>query len=72
MRMLYVAPQELMPDGLHPNAAGNDIVAGCLEPLIAQLAALPVTDFSAARRLLDGQAALPPAPASAPASQLRT
>lgn len=41
-----------MPDGLHPKAAGNDIMAGCLGPLIAQLVALPVTDFSATRRLL--------------------
>ncbi len=68
----HTSPQELIPDGLHPNAAGNDIMAGCLEPLIAQLVALPVTDFSATRRLLDGQAPLPSAPAPAPASRLRT
>lgn len=45
-----------MPDGLHPNAAGMELMAKCLEPRIAQLMGQPVTDFSAARGLLDGQA----------------
>ena len=45
-----------MPDGLHPNAAGMELMAKCLEPLIAQLMAQPMPDFSAARGMLDGQA----------------
>ncbi len=40
--------QGLMPDGLHPNAAGMELMAGCLDPLVARLVAQPAADFSAA------------------------
>ena len=29
--------QNLLPDGLHPNAAGMDVMASCLEAAIAPL-----------------------------------
>eukprot|EP00966_Prymnesium_polylepis_P248400 5742936-Prymnesium_polylepis.2 len=32
---------DLMPDTLHPNAEGYRLWAGCLEPAIAALEALP-------------------------------
>ena len=37
-----------MPDGLHPNAAGMELMAECLEARIAKLMAEPVTAFAAA------------------------
>ena len=37
-----------MPDGLHPNAAGMELMAECLDPLVARLVAQPAADFGAA------------------------
>lgn len=28
---------QLMPDGLHPNAAGHELLAQCLDPLVTKL-----------------------------------
>ena len=39
--------QEIMPDGLHPNAAGLKLIAQCLRPLIDKLISLNSTQPSA-------------------------
>ena len=44
---MCVPNQGLMPDGLHPNVAGMELMAECLEARIVQLMARPVTTFSA-------------------------
>ena len=44
----YAMGQDLMPDGLHPNAAGMELMAECLDPLVACLVAQPAADFGAA------------------------
>lgn len=53
--------QDLMPDGLHPNAAGMERLAQCLDPLVAELMAQPVVDFSTVQNLA---LARPQAPSS--------
>ena len=45
--MVCVPNQGLMPDGLHPNVAGMELMAECLEAKILNLMARPVTTFSA-------------------------
>ena len=42
-----VPKQGLMPDGLHPNVAGMELMAECLEAKIGKLMARPVTTFNA-------------------------
>lgn len=45
--MVCMPKQGLMPDGLHPNVAGMELMAECLEAKIVNLMARPMTTFSA-------------------------